>query len=77
MLGKWLGLLKLEVAEQEVTPAPLCDLATRSPWVTFSYPAIQSRGRRRSQGLLHFLMLFRCSCKLAAVCYGGACVDDI
>lgn len=46
MLGKWLGLLKLEVAEQEVTAALLCDLATRSPWVTFSYPAIQSRGRQ-------------------------------
>lgn len=36
MLGKWLGLLKLEVAEQEATSALLCDLAMGSPWVTFS-----------------------------------------
>lgn len=48
MLGKWLGLLKLEVAAQEATPALLGDVAMSSPWVTFSHSAIQSRGRRRS-----------------------------
>ena len=48
MLGKWLGLLKLEVPAKEATPALLGDVAMSSPWVTFSYSAIQSRGRRRS-----------------------------
>lgn len=82
MLGKWLGLLKLEVAAQEATPALLGDLAMSSPWVTFSYSAIQSRGRRRyllcctQQGPLYFLVLFRCSCRLEAVCYSAACVDN-
>lgn len=60
MLGKWLGLLKLEVAEQKATSALLCDLAMGSPWVTFSclpcspegaddlIYAVHSRGRRTS-----------------------------
>lgn len=81
MLGKWLGLLKLEVAAQEATAALLGDVAMSSPWVTFSHSAISPEDaddlvhavHRGATALPYAAQTLH---RLQAVCYRAACADD-